>query len=57
MENWEERAMADSPRTDISADADTDDKNQRVFLLSPPLSLTWVLLYFVIWVIPRIANN
>lgn len=32
--------MADSPRTDISADADTDDKNQRVFLLSPPLSLS-----------------
>lgn len=32
--------MADSPRTDISADADTDDKNQRVFLLSPPLCLS-----------------
>ncbi|OIW08116.1 hypothetical protein TanjilG_06659 [Lupinus angustifolius] len=29
-ENWEESAMADaSPRTDISTDADTDDKNQR----------------------------
>lgn len=57
MENWEEPTMADSPRTDISADADTDDKNQRVFLLSPPLSLSRVLFYFVIWVIPSIANN
>lgn len=59
MENWEEPTMADSPRTDISADADTDDKNQRVFLLSPPLSLSLsrVLFYFVIWVIPSIANN
>ncbi|KAJ6414483.1 hypothetical protein OIU84_003477 [Salix udensis] len=29
-ENWEEADMADaSPRTDISTDADTDDKNQR----------------------------
>ncbi|KAK4836477.1 hypothetical protein QYF36_023618 [Acer negundo] len=29
-ENWEEFNMADaSPRTDISTDADTDDKNQR----------------------------
>jgi transcription factor TGA len=30
IENWEESAMADaSPRTDISTDVDTDDKNQR----------------------------
>lgn len=30
-ENQEESAMADaSPRTDISTDVDTDDKNQRV---------------------------
>lgn len=30
-ENWGEANMADaSPRTDISTDADTDDKNQRV---------------------------
>ncbi|KAJ7949370.1 Transcription factor like [Quillaja saponaria] len=30
IENWEETAMADaSPRTDISTDGDTDDKNQR----------------------------
>ena len=33
-ENWEEFNMADaSPRTDISTDADTDDKNQRVMSL------------------------
>ncbi|XP_075675204.1 transcription factor TGAL1-like isoform X1 [Castanea sativa] len=30
IENWEESAMADaSPRTDISTDVETDDKNQR----------------------------
>ncbi|CAB4268326.1 unnamed protein product [Prunus armeniaca] len=30
IENWEESTMADgSPRTDISTDVDTDDKNQR----------------------------
>lgn len=30
-ENWGESNMADaSPRTDISTDADTDEKNQRV---------------------------
>ncbi|KAG2671905.1 hypothetical protein I3843_13G013700 [Carya illinoinensis] len=30
IENWEESAMADaSPRTDISTDVDTDDKNNR----------------------------
>ena len=30
-ENWEESPMADaSPRTDISTDVDTDEKNQRV---------------------------
>ncbi|KAE8038431.1 hypothetical protein FH972_010942 [Carpinus fangiana] len=31
IENWEESNMADaSPRTDISTDVDTDEKNQRV---------------------------
>ena len=40
IEDWEEEpTMADSPRTDISTDVDTDDKNQRVFLLSLLLSL------------------
>ena len=35
-ENQEEFAMADaSPRTDISTDGDTDDKNQRVKFLQP----------------------
>jgi transcription factor TGA len=35
-ENQEEFAMADaSPRTDISTDGDTDDKNQRVTYLKP----------------------
>ncbi|KAB5573013.1 hypothetical protein DKX38_000207 [Salix brachista] len=34
-ENWGETNMADaSPRTDISTDADTDDKNQRVLFFS-----------------------
>lgn len=38
IENWEESAMADaSPRTDISTDVETDDKNQRVMLCLPPL--------------------
>ena len=33
IENWEESAMADaSPRTDISTDVETDDKNQMVRL-------------------------
>jgi transcription factor TGA len=40
IENWEESAMADaSPRTDISTDVDTDDKNQRVMFLLLPLSI------------------
>ena len=36
LENWGESNMADaSPRTDISTDADTDERNKRVtFLLS-----------------------
>lgn len=34
-ENWGESNMADaSPRTDISTDGDTDDKNPRVLFLS-----------------------
>ena len=34
IENWEESNMADaSPRTDISTDVDTDEKNQRVMFL------------------------
>lgn len=33
-ENWGESNMADaSPRTDISTDADTDEKNQRVMFV------------------------
>lgn len=44
IENWEESAMADaSPRTDISTDVDTDDKNQRVMFLSPHLSICYFL--------------
>lgn len=40
IENWEESAMADaSPRTDISTDVDTDDKNNRVIFFSPFLSV------------------
>lgn len=36
IENQEEFAMADaSPRTDISTDVDTDDKNQRVEFFQP----------------------
>lgn len=44
-ENWGESNMADgSPRTDISTDADTDDKNQRVLFLSyPPLIFYYIL--------------
>lgn len=39
IEDWGKCNMADaSPRTDISTD-DTDDKNQRVGLLSPSYSL------------------
>lgn len=40
-ENWGESNMADaSPRTDTSTD-DTDDRNQRVCLLSIEVSLTF----------------
>ena len=36
LENWGESNMADaSPRTDISTDADTDEKNKRVISCSP----------------------
>jgi hypothetical protein len=44
IENWEESNMADgSPRTDISTDVDTDDKNQRVMFLSPPVAICYFL--------------
>lgn len=44
IENWEESAMADaSPRTDISTDVETDDKNQRVMLCLTPLLKYYVL--------------
>lgn len=53
-ENWEESSMADgSPRTDISTDVDTDDKNQRVKLLLSPLlfvsiiSFSWWVLFLL----------
>ena len=42
FENWGESAMADmSSRTDTSTDVDTDDKNQKVMLLSPQLMCTY----------------
>lgn len=40
IENWEESAMADaSPRTDISTDVDTDDKNNRVTFFTSSLNV------------------
>ncbi|MBA0749799.1 hypothetical protein Gogos_003690, partial [Gossypium gossypioides] len=55
-ENWGESNMADgSPKTDISTDADTDEKSQRIVVLIERVCLIWqaqvVGLSFVIFIV------